>query len=146
MALETSGIDRYDKMPLLINRWLTQIHLVAPECPSKVAKAWRCRPRSNRLTTPYPLPTPPGGRSWYYYPPETPDRSWLTAPRLSECRQTFWSERMDLSKPPVLKPDVAFYHIYISIPGEIKWYNIRKDRNSRSSLKFQVTVSRVAKS
>ena len=30
MALETPGMDKYDKMPLLVDRWLTQIHLVAP--------------------------------------------------------------------------------------------------------------------
>ena len=46
MALETSGIDRYDKMPLLVNRWLTQIHLVVPGGLSTVAKAWRGRPIS----------------------------------------------------------------------------------------------------
>ena len=44
MALETSGIDRYDKMPLLVNQWLTQIHLVAPGGPAIVAKAKRGQP------------------------------------------------------------------------------------------------------
>ena len=39
MALETSEMDRYDKMLLLVNRWLAQIHLVAPGGPSKEAKA-----------------------------------------------------------------------------------------------------------
>ena len=48
MALETSVIDRYDKMPLLVNRWLAQIHLVAPGGLSKVTKARRGRPRSIR--------------------------------------------------------------------------------------------------
>jgi len=44
MVLETSGIDRYDKMPLLVNRWLTQIRLVDPGGLSNVATARRGRP------------------------------------------------------------------------------------------------------
>ena len=46
MALETPGIDKYDKMEFLVDRWLTQIHLVAPEGLSTVAEARRGRPIS----------------------------------------------------------------------------------------------------
>ena len=46
MAGETSGIDKYDKIPLLVNRCLTQFHLVAPGGLSTVAKARRGRPIS----------------------------------------------------------------------------------------------------
>ena len=60
MALETSGIDRYDKMPLLVNRWLTQIHLVVPGGLSTVAKAWRASEivqyRSGGVRVPYGVP------------------------------------------------------------------------------------------
>ena len=35
------GIARDDKYALLVNRWLTQIQLVAPGGPSKVAKVRR---------------------------------------------------------------------------------------------------------
>ena len=38
-GLETPGIDSYDKISLLVNRWLTQIHLVASGGPPKVVKA-----------------------------------------------------------------------------------------------------------
>ena len=41
MVLETTGIDKYDKIPLLVNRRLTQIQVVAPGGLSKVAKARR---------------------------------------------------------------------------------------------------------
>ena len=40
-GLETPGIDRYDKISLLVNRWLTQIHLVASGGPPKVVKPKR---------------------------------------------------------------------------------------------------------
>ena len=43
MVLKTSGIDRYGKMPLLVYRWLTQIHLVTPGGLSTVDKARRGR-------------------------------------------------------------------------------------------------------
>ena len=44
-GLETPGIDSYDKISLLVNRWLTQIHLVASGGPPKVVKARRSAPR-----------------------------------------------------------------------------------------------------
>ena len=44
-GLETPGIDRYDKISLLVNRWLTQIHLVASGGPPKVVKARRNAPK-----------------------------------------------------------------------------------------------------
>ena len=39
MPLETSEMNKLGKMLLLVNRWLAQIHLVAPGGPSKEAKA-----------------------------------------------------------------------------------------------------------
>ena len=43
MALETSEMDRYDKMPLLDNRTTAQIQVVASGGLSKVTKARRGR-------------------------------------------------------------------------------------------------------
>ena len=52
-TLETPGIDKYDKISLLVinNRWLTQIHLVAPGglSLSKIAMSRRGRPRLTSL-------------------------------------------------------------------------------------------------
>ena len=53
-CLETSGIERHDKMLLLDDQWLTQIQVVAPGGPSNVAKG---RLNVRKFTT---LPIPGG--------------------------------------------------------------------------------------
>ena len=40
------------------------------------------------------------------------DRYWTTSPRLSNCRQTSWSDQMDLSEPPVINRKWHFIIFY----------------------------------
>ena len=49
MLLETSEMNILGKVLLLVNRWLAQIHVVAPGGPPKQAKAQRAWPNLAKL-------------------------------------------------------------------------------------------------
>ena len=111
-CLETPGINRYDKMSLLVNRWLTQIHLVAPGGLSTVAKARRGRPISIWWGRGAPWgalgrirvdpPTLSGGSTWYW----------------SVLSSILWQTRSTTSKKHRYSPRFLFLAPY-DVPGHL---------------------------
>ena len=80
-CLETSGIERHDKMLLLDDQWLTQIQVVAPGGPSNVAKG---RLNVRKFTT---LPTP-GGDPTMYSTGSHPTVPWINFGKSSRASAT----------------------------------------------------------